>query len=539
MLVSDNLDIKELAYFLIELGVLSNTTPLEIILDMIIGSRDIKIQTEESEDEYYHNSIPKLKSPYKSNYKETYFGDQVLQGDIASFVHFLSSLRVFIYALREYKKGEKLLVSDLSEFVELHKEYRIALLNKTAFVGNINAINLMTAHKAKGLEFEFVFLIGAEEKKWIKAGRNNKLPLHKNMPFDRSPDTSDDFLRLFFVAITRAKHTIYLTHSGRIVPFIADELESNLLKSKDNKLQNDKILNGLAVYKIPPFAEDEKALLRKVLENYKLSPTHLSNFLNITKGGPKLFLEQNLLLFPQSKSSSAVYGSSIHKAIEEMYVITKKDKVCPSLERVLGIFEGEIKKSRLLQSDEDNLILKGREKLSNFYKKQEKVVEIQAVNSYMEVNFRNQSVELSGAQLTGKIDRLFMSEDGIEVIDIKSGKSFGGFEYNKTKDDDYENIKKHNYKHQLLMYKILLESSREYAHKKITKGIISFVDSDEIGEVVLDFTVLPSVETEDFKKLLIAVYTKINSLDFPDISKYQSNLEGILSFERDLIMGAI
>ena len=535
MSVSDNTSIREFAHFLIELGVLSKSTSLEIILDTIIGSRNINIESSENEDEYYHNSIPKLKTNYKSNYKEYYFGKDIVKGDIASFVHFLSSLKVFIYALRDYKKGDKLLVSDLSGFVNLHKEYNVALLNKTAFSGNINAINLMTAHKAKGLEFEYVFLIGVEDSKWVKGKINNKLPLALNMPFDRQPDNSDDFLRLFFVAITRSKHTIYLTHTENILSFIADEQEKSSLKRKESCIENDKLLSGLSVYKIPPFAKDERALLNKILENYAISPTHLSNFLNVTKGGPKLFLEQNLLQFPQTKTSSAVYGTAIHRAIEELYVVTKKNKKIPEISFVLDVFEKEIKKGRLLREDEENLILKGKESINIFYNNQKHKILDEAPFSKTEVDFRNQGVEVSKAILTGKIDRIIDTEGSIKVIDLKSGKELSSFEYKKSKEDDYENIKKHNYKQQLMMYKLLLENSRDYSSKKVEKGSLVFVDSINTSELILNFDSVSAEEIKDFKKLVQVVYTKIMNLDFPDISKYEKNINGIIQFEKDLI----
>ena len=241
---SKNEKISELAKFFIELGILSKTISLEIILDILIGSKDLELSTDESEDEYFNNSIPKLKSKFVSNYKNFYFGESAIKGDLASYIHFLSSLRVFIYSLREFKKGEKLLVKDLSSFIELHKNYNVALLNKTSFVGDKSAINLMTSHKAKGLEFEYVFLISADENVWKSKGFANKVPLPMNMPYSRMSDNEDDFLRLFFVAATRAKHTIYITHSSEILSFLADFKD---IESKKVEIENLDLKNGLKI----------------------------------------------------------------------------------------------------------------------------------------------------------------------------------------------------------------------------------------------------------------------------------------------------
>ena len=532
--------VAELAKFFIELGILSKTISLEIILDILIGSKDLELSTDENEDEYFNNSIPKLASKFVSNYKNFYFGESAIRGDLASYIHFLSSLRVFIYSLREFKKGEKLLVRDLSTFIELHKNYNVALLNKTSFVGDKSAINLMTSHKAKGLEFEYVFLISADEGVWKSKGFANKVPLPMNMPYSRMSDNEDDFLRLFFVAATRAKHTIYVTHSDEILSFLADFKD---IDSKKVEIENLDLKNGLKIYNIPPFAKSEKALLEKILEDYKLSPTHLNNFLNITKGGPRLFLEQNLLLFPQAKSSSAVYGSALHKAIEEMYVLSKRDNKAPTVKVIKDIFVHEIEKARLLKEDEDDLIMKGGEHLENFYKLKQKEVLEEAKNSKTEVDFKNEGVIIGGAEFKGKIDRVLIDEEELKVIDLKSGKAFKDFEIKSAKKDDYENIKKHNYRHQLMFYKILIENSRTFKNKKVSNGKLSFIDDENVLELNLNFeSDITKEEWMDFEKLITRVYKIIKNIDELqkiDISKYEENINGILEFERDLIDGKI
>ena len=102
----------------------------------------------------------------------------------------------------------------------------------------------MTSHKAKGLEFEYVFLISADDNVWKSKGFANKVPLPMNMPYSRMSDNEDDFLRLFFVAATRAKHTIYVTHSDEILSFLADFKELN---SKKVEIENLDLKNGLKI----------------------------------------------------------------------------------------------------------------------------------------------------------------------------------------------------------------------------------------------------------------------------------------------------
>lgn len=76
--------------------------------------------------------------------------------------------------------------------------------------GNRKEINLMTIHSAKGLEFDYVFLIGLEQ---------GIFPLSRNIDFEEER-------RLFYVAITRAKTKLYLSCSKFKFDIISREIKS-------------------------------------------------------------------------------------------------------------------------------------------------------------------------------------------------------------------------------------------------------------------------------------------------------------------------
>lgn len=70
-----------------------------------------------------------------------------------------------------------------------------------------NAVSMMTMHSAKGLEFDTVFIVGMEE---------------GIFPSMRSMDTEEDMeeeRRLAYVAITRAKKKLYITHAKQRMLF--------------------------------------------------------------------------------------------------------------------------------------------------------------------------------------------------------------------------------------------------------------------------------------------------------------------------------
>src|SRR5690606_25256846 len=73
---------------------------------------------------------------------------------------------------------------------------------------------------------------------------------------------------------------------------------------------------------VKPLTLSMRELLLPRLENYKLNATHLSNFLDLSRGGPEGFIVNNLLRFPQAPAPLASYGSAIHAALQRAHAHT-------------------------------------------------------------------------------------------------------------------------------------------------------------------------------------------------------------------------
>ncbi len=538
MRTAEDEKIRDLAHFLIEVGVASQTAPLEIVLDTLIGSKDApKVEEDPNADDFLPTASS-LVTSYTSPYKEYYFGKDALARDGSTYIHFLSSLRVFMHALREYKGNIQLHAHDVGEFVDMHTAYNIPLINETPFAHNENSVQLLTSHGAKGLEFSYVFIVSVNDSIWAGKPKGNKLSFPINMPLASAGDTEDDFIRLFYVALTRARHTLYLTHHKSPLRFLASG-QSEIVQEASENIDEETLAHGLQVFHAAPFAHDERALLEKVIEDYMLSPTHLNNFLNIIDGGPMLFLEQNLLRFPQAKTPSSVYGTAMHASLEEAHILARKEGKVPKLETMLETFRRELSRGRLMDYEEENKRARGEAKLSRYYDLKKKEIKGEHM---VELNFSKQSVVIDGALLTGKIDKIMEDEEGNwTVVDWKTGKGFNSFDEPKL--SIYDEIKLHHYRYQLMMYKLLVEHSRDYSHHKVKEGVLEFIeeeDAEKIQEICMDFDTALGDELKRFQSLVAAVYTKITNLDLNlDISVYEKSLDGIKKFEDDLIAGRI
>lgn len=535
--------VRKIGEFFIEMAARAKYEPVEYILESLIGKSPSKLLDDENEEEGEMEN--KNDDKFVSPYKDYYFSKEKLEKNKPEYLRFLSGLKFFISALRGHSLNSLLKVSDLVKFVDIHESSNILLNDTSPFTGAENAVQLMSAHKSKGLEFETVFLLSCQDDNWSKGGMRNKIRLPENLPIDLASDESDDDLRLFYVALTRAKKNLYLsTYSYKDdggesveVKFLNNDLVEEDKDAQNEDLNTSSILETTTPnYTDKVYIESERAFLAPLVEDYKLSVSHYNNYLNIFYGeGPKTFFEQNLIRFPQPMSISNIFGSSIHKSIE-LFVIKYKEKgVLPSKEEFINLFERDLLKKRISENDMEKYLKRGKEALDVFY--DNKIKEI-LITDKTEVDFSKEGVVLGDAHITGKIDLLrILKDEMVDVYDFKTGH----FIPEKNKDEK-DKVKEWSYKNQIIFYKFLIENSKNYKNYKMRNGIFIFVEPEinngfaSINEKQIEFT---EEEVTRTKKLIEIIFNKIKNLDFANIDSYPKTMKGIIEFEEDLLFGKI
>jgi DNA helicase-2/ATP-dependent DNA helicase PcrA len=109
----------------------------------------------------------------KTGFKDYYFNNDKFENQKAEYLIFLTNLRAFVQAIRDYRQGKEITVSDVIDFVNIYENNEnLILSDKSPFVNARNAVNLLTAHKSKGLEFEVVFVLSGTENIWAKKKAN-------------------------------------------------------------------------------------------------------------------------------------------------------------------------------------------------------------------------------------------------------------------------------------------------------------------------------------------------------------------------------
>jgi len=135
------------------------------------------------------------------------------------------------------------------------------------------------------------------------------------------------------------------------------------------------------------------------------------------------------------------------------------------------------------------------------------------------------------AHLTGSLDLFDLQDKTITVTDYKTGKPSRDWKGSS----DFEKIKLHKYKQQLLFYQLLCENSRDYRKYTFGGGVLQFVEPTPAGTFcALDYT-FNEEEKGHFTKLVCAVWHCITTLELPDISEFEPNYKGVLAFEEWLI----
>jgi DNA helicase-2/ATP-dependent DNA helicase PcrA len=274
-------------------------------------------------------------------------------------------------------------------------------------------------------------------------------------------------------------------------------------------------------------SDDLRTLLDHRLENYKLSATHLNTFIDLVNGNPEQFLLKYLLKFPTAQSPAAAYGTAIHTALQRAHAhLTARGDTKP-LEDVLGDFTDALDRADLNQRDWNFYLKKGVDTLTIFYEKKAPTF---APTDQAEQHFNAQLD--SGARLTGLIDLISIDKKAktLTLTDYKTGKAAKDW----RGQSDYEKIKLHKYRQQLLFYKLLLENSREFAGYTVEKGIIEFVEPRDGQLLSLEFD-YNGEEIAEFTDLVNAIWTRIIALDLPDVTDFPSDFAGILQFEQFLL----
>ncbi len=120
---------------------------------------------------------------------------------------------------------------DISNFLKIRGIPHITKSDDREVESDSEKVTVATVHSIKGLESEMVFIAGCNNSNYpCKASDHPVLELVKLDNYDKEEEER----RLFYVAMTRARNSLYLTYTGSMTRFISDKVLKVVNKPSDS-----------------------------------------------------------------------------------------------------------------------------------------------------------------------------------------------------------------------------------------------------------------------------------------------------------------
>ena len=248
----------------------------------------------------------------------------------------------------EIVRGQSaLLADDRTVFVASHLQTLIEAGDDPATVeldGDADAVAVLTVHKAKGLEFPTVFLAGLVDGRFPALGRREGLQIPAELIRAAAP-TGDHHVqeerRLFYVAMTRARDELVLSHAADYGGRRARRISPFVLEALDLPLAADDPSIGSS----PPTSLDRLGAYAAVdapvtpirppsTEPLALSFYQVDDYLTC----PRKYKYIHILRVPVAPHHSIIYGAALHRAVQEFHKRHAQGEVM-SEEQLIACFE--------------------------------------------------------------------------------------------------------------------------------------------------------------------------------------------------------
>jgi len=300
-----------------------------------------------------------------------------------------------------------------------------------------DAVHLLTAHVAKGLEFPVVFVVRVSAGAFPANYQEDLVEFpetlrnRENMPEGDPKDLhEEEERRLFYVAVTRAEDELVLC--GRPAgknPAPAGYLRQ-LVEAKSGPLVKYLEFREIAEGTMLPRVQASAAPQPRVHEWMALPPLNTTRVLRLSPSAVENYsrcplrykLERDWNL-PEEPAAAMQFGQAVHTALIGYFDAQRKGKSVDP-ETVIASFLDEFAKAKIDEPLQRELYERnGRRQLTAF-------LNSPAARPHGRVAMIEHRIQLevAGAQVSGRIDRVDEDADGLTIVDYKTGRP-------KTQDD--------------------------------------------------------------------------------------------------------
>jgi len=379
-------------------------------------------------------------------------------------------------------------------------------------------IFVSTVHGAKGLEFTSVYMIGTSENYWSTAKKREIIVLpNEIVPIsDWRENLIEDERRLFYVGLTRAKLSLFLSYAKfssqgqEVLPCqFLTEIQSHLRPTTSRPKRDRLVFSSAERNKeTKGLTEPELRLIRQIIKERPFSATDMATYLAC----PRRYLLQQVYRFPSPQNYSLMFGNAIHRALERFSRLIKAKKQLPPKIKLQELFS-EVIRDEPLGENMEAALGRGKSILAGYY---DKFASSWQPSLALEYNFRPHHVMLEDVWITGKCDRIDLIDPiarSVRIIDYKTGsrgKSMAEIkgETKNSRPDMWW---------QLLFYAVLAKNDPLFPYQAQTFSLV-FVD-DQQKFPVRDF-VFSGREIKEMEQMIVRTWHEIlNRTDFPHLGQ--------------------
>jgi DNA helicase II / ATP-dependent DNA helicase PcrA len=269
-----------------------------------------------------------------------------------------------------------------------------------------DAVAVLTVHKAKGLEFPVVFMPGLVAGRFPTPGRREPLGLPLALVDETLPEGDfqlQEERRLFYVGMTRARDELILSHAAdygggarRLSAFVLEALDLPATASGGLAGAGARpVLDRLAAFGAAerPADPDRDPVDEPLVLSFGAIDAYLSC--------PAKYRYSHVLRVPVPPHHAMIYGSALHKAVQEFHRRHARGEVM-SAEELIASFEFAWSNEGFLTRDhEEARLVTGRDALRRF--REEQLLPGAVIPAYVEREF---SFSLDGNRIRGRWDRV-------------------------------------------------------------------------------------------------------------------------------------
>ncbi|HXB96039.1 MAG TPA: PD-(D/E)XK nuclease family protein, partial [Puia sp.] len=429
----------------------------------------------------------------------------------------------FDFIKEETRRNPDLRLEKLIEMIDLMKDNGISM-PLVRVSGSDKAVNLLTAHGSKGLEFEYVFFAGVNSATWEKKRKPGGGYKYPDTMFasggEGKGDASgeEELRRLFYVALTRVEQHLFISYSRyrddgkELEPsvFIAEILQDHPLPfqkvtiAPEEQAEFDALPFTDAI--APEIRADEEEFIHRMLDKFVMNVTALNNYLKC----PLEFYYRNLLRIPSPKNEATEFGSAVHFALQRLFEKMKEhpSERFPEVEEVLGDFEWYMRRHREVFTREafSRRMEYGLEVLTNYYNKY-----LQAWTRIVAVERNIRNVMVRGVPLKGKLDKLEFNGKDVNVVDYKTGDVDKAKE--KLSPPGEKDPNGGDYWRQAVFYKLLVDGY-EQRDWKVVSTEFDFVEPDKKKEYRKVKIMIGPEDITTVTQQIVQTWEKIQNREF-------------------------